>query len=155
MHDGGPSRGLHPAVCLQHDPYDSARNKTGQPLPPIYPPEVAAEGIRFAAYAGRREACIGAPAVKAIRGNTLAPWAADQKLRSGGFEGQLIDQRVEPRPDHLFDTVEGPAGAHGRFDHRSRSRGLQLQWTMHCNWLLLPMVAMTAAGAPGAWARRD
>ncbi|MCB0359497.1 MAG: SDR family oxidoreductase, partial [Bdellovibrionales bacterium] len=42
--------------------------KKPQPVPPIFQPEVAAEGIYWAACHRRREVCVGAPAVATIVG---------------------------------------------------------------------------------------
>lgn len=104
-----------------------------QPVPPIFQPELAAEGIHYAAYhPRRRELWVGFPAVKAIVGNALAPWLADRLLVKDGYEGQMGTQPLPPdRPDNLFEPVNRDFGTHGRFDHRARSRSLQLWATTH------------------------
>jgi Short-chain dehydrogenases of various substrate specificities len=56
-----------------------------QPVPPIFQPEVAAEGIHYAAHHQRRELWVGYPAVKAIIGNGLVPWLADRILAKLGL----------------------------------------------------------------------
>ncbi|MEG3192172.1 SDR family oxidoreductase [Lysobacter sp. D1-1-M9] len=114
--------------------FDWARNKMqhrAQPVPPIFQPELAARGIRHAAYAGRREVCVGFPAVKAIWGNKFAPALADRVLSRQAWEGQITDDPLPPGPDNLFEPVEGEFGAHGRFDQQARGRSWQLWSTMH------------------------
>lgn len=103
-----------------------------QPVPPIYQPEVAAEGIYYAAHHQRRELWVGYPAVKAIIGNGLVPWLADRILAKKGYAGQMGKQPVAAdRPDNLFDPVDHDFGTHGRFDDRSRSFSPQLWATTH------------------------
>lgn len=103
-----------------------------QPVPPIYQPEVAAEGIHYAAHHHRRELWVGYPAVKAIIGNKLVPWLADRILAKQGYSGQMDDQPVPAdRPDNLFESVDHDFGTHGRFDDRSRRFSPQLWATTH------------------------
>ena len=103
-----------------------------QPVPPIYQPEVAAEGIHYAAHHHRRELWVGYPAVKAILGNGLVPWLADRILAKQGYSGQMDDQPVPAdRPDNLFEPVDRDFGTHGRFDDRSHRFSPQLWATTH------------------------
>jgi short-subunit dehydrogenase len=103
-----------------------------QPVPPIYQPEVAAEGIHYAAHHFRRELWVGYPAVKAIIGNGLVPWLADRILAKEGYSGQMDKEPVPAdRPDNLFEPVDRDFGTHGRFDDRSRSFSSQLWMTTH------------------------
>jgi NAD(P)-dependent dehydrogenase (short-subunit alcohol dehydrogenase family) len=127
-----------------------------QPVPPIFQPEVAARGVRFAAYARRREVWVGWPAVKAILGNGLVPWFADRKLAREAFEGQMDDTQVATdRPDNLFEPPRGEFGAHGRFDDRAKARSLQLWATMHRGWvLLLAAILLLALAITGVQALR-
>lgn len=114
-----------------------------QPVPPIYQPEVAAEGIHYAAHRHRRELWVGFPAVKAILGNGVVPWLADRKLAKEGYSGQMDDQPVPAdRPDNLFEPVDHDFGTHGRFDDRSRRWSPQLWATTHRG--------LVAAGVLGA-----
>jgi NAD(P)-dependent dehydrogenase (short-subunit alcohol dehydrogenase family) len=103
-----------------------------QPVPPIFQPEVAADGIHYAAHHQRRELWVGYPAVKAIIGNRLVPWLADRILAKQGYSGQMDDEPVPAdRPDNLFEPVDHDFGTHGRFDDRSRSFSTQLWATTH------------------------
>ncbi|MDQ6645819.1 MAG: SDR family oxidoreductase [Pseudomonadota bacterium] len=103
-----------------------------QPVPPIFQPEVAAEGIHYAAHHQRRELWVGYPAVKAIIGNGLMPWLADRILAKEGYSGQMDNEPVPAdRPDNLFEPVDHDFGTHGRFDDRSRGFSPQLWANTH------------------------
>lgn len=121
--------------------------KKPQPLPPIYQPEIAAQAIVWAAHHRRRELWVGAPAVKAIMGNKVAPGVLDYVLASQAYSGQMADEDVEPdRRDNLFEPVPGDHGAHGRFDAQARSTSQQLWMSQHRGALLggamLPLALM-------------
>lgn len=96
--------------------------RRGQPVPPIYQPEVAARAIVRAAERRPRESWVGWPTLKAIVfGAKLAPAIGDHVLAKTGYDAQ---QTLEPRdasaPDNLFAPVLGDHGAHGRFDLRAK-----------------------------------
>src|SRR5947199_6233224 len=98
--------------------------RKGQPVPPIFQPEVAAEAIVWAAYSGRREINVGWPTSKAIIGNNFVPGYGDHYLAKNGYEAQMIDEPEEPnRPDNLWQPVDDAHdhGAHGVFDERSQN----------------------------------
>ena len=131
--------------------FDWARNRLpnrAQPVPPIFQPEVAAEGIVWAAGQRRREVCVGFPAVKTIWGNKLAPWAADWVLKQQGYDGQQTDSPMPDRQDNLFEPVDRDMGSHGRFDHQARRTSAQLWATMHRGALaaaaMLPVLLLVA-----------
>ena len=103
-----------------------------QPVPPIFQPEVIAQGVYFAAHARRRELTIGWPALKAIWGNKFVPGLADWYLAKTGYDGQQADQPVSPnRPANLYEPVPGDHGAHGRFDSRSSDFSIQSWLNQH------------------------
>ena len=126
--------------ALNTPQFDWGRNKLSkrpQPVPPIFQPEVAAEAIVFAAYAGRREVWVGSPTIKAILGNKIAPGLLDRYLARDGYSGQLSAEPADPSaPDNLFEVVPGDRGAHGRFDSRATSRSSALWVSMHKGSLL-------------------
>ena len=106
------------------------------PVPPIYQPEVVAEGIMWAADHpdARRELNIGFPAVKAIWGSKLVPSYADHVLAESGYESQQTDEPDPPdRPNNLYAPVDQDAdhGAHGAFDDRARDFSWQLWANTH------------------------
>jgi hypothetical protein len=129
--------------------FDWGRNrmeKRPQPMPPIFQPEVAARAIHYATYAGRRELISGWPALKAILGNKLVPGLLDRLLARQAWDGQLDrDDADHGRPDNLFDSPPGDAGAHGRFDDRAKDSSLQLWLTMHRGPVLLAVGVLLLA----------
>jgi len=118
--------------------------KQPQPVPPIFQPEVAADGIYWAALHRRREVWVGFPAVKAILGTRIIPGLLDRLLARIGYSGQHTDDPVPAgRRDNLYAPVPGDHGAHGRFDARAQRTSLQLSLNLH-RWPLL-------AGAAATW----
>jgi NAD(P)-dependent dehydrogenase (short-subunit alcohol dehydrogenase family) len=111
--------------------------RKGQPVPPIYQPEVAAEAIVFAATHRRREIYVGFPTVKAIIGNKIASSLLDRYLARTCFDAQQTDEpRDESLPDNLWNAVPGAFSAHGTFDGRAIKFSWQLWWNEH-RWMTL------------------
>jgi NAD(P)-dependent dehydrogenase (short-subunit alcohol dehydrogenase family) len=109
-----------------------------QPVPPIYQPEVAAEGILWAAHHKRRELNVGLSTSIAIWGNKFAAGLGDWYLAKIGYDAQQTREPVDPnRPNNLWAPVPGDHGAHGAFDTRAVSHSLQLWSTTHRGWLAL------------------
>jgi NADP-dependent 3-hydroxy acid dehydrogenase YdfG len=97
-----------------------------RPVSPVFQPELIASTAVWASYRGRREVTIGWPALKAIWGNKILPAFADWYLARTGYDAQSDDLAVTPaRPDNLWHTVPGDAGAHGRFGAEARSASVQ------------------------------
>jgi hypothetical protein len=112
-----------------------------KPVPPIYQPEVAAEAVHWAAHHDRRELYVGAPTVKTIVGNKVAPGLVERYLARMAVDAQQDDRPVpDGRPDNLFAPVGGDPGAHGDFDSESRSRSIEA-------WLSRNRGALAAAAA--------
>jgi NAD(P)-dependent dehydrogenase (short-subunit alcohol dehydrogenase family) len=97
-----------------------------QPVPPIYQPEVAAEGVVFAAaHPERKEYWVGGSTVATILAQKLAPPLLDRYLARTGYDSQQTGRRAAPgRCGNLWQPVDEPPGtdqgAHGSFDERSR-----------------------------------
>ena len=109
-----------------------------QPVPPIFQPEVIAEGILYAADHPQREFWIGWPTVKAIVGDRAIPWYLDQYLAEHGYSGQQIEEPRDPdSPYNLWEPVDDAEdhGAHGVFDDRARPYSLQLRASMNRGWV--------------------
>ena len=106
-----------------------------QPVPPIYEPEVAAEGVVFAAdHPERKEHWVGASTVGTIMAQKFAAPLLDQYLARTGFDSQQTKERAVPgAPSNLWQPVDQPPGsdqgAHGRFDDKAKSRSIQLTVT--------------------------
>ena len=120
-----------------------------RPVAPVFQPEVAAEAIRWAAYAERREVYVGLPTVLTILGNKLAPSLAERRLARTGYESQQIaDERLDPdRPANLWRPLGRDEGAHGRFDGEAKARSVQLWATRHRGSLAAAGLAATALAA--------
>jgi NAD(P)-dependent dehydrogenase (short-subunit alcohol dehydrogenase family) len=123
-----------------------------QPVPPIHQPEVAAEAILFAADHDRREVWVGWPTVKAILGNRVAPWYADEVLADDGFRSQQTDEPEDPdRPDNLWEPVDDEVdhGAHGVFDDRAQRHTSQLWFSEHHTLVALGGALLAGAALAG------
>ena len=120
--------------------FDWALNKMAQrpqPVPPIFQPEVPARAIVFAAFHHRREVWVGMPTVKTILANRIAPGLLDHLLAKMGYSGQLTkDAKPDDAPANLFETVQGPYGAHGRFDAKAKSSSWEFFTSRHRNALV-------------------
>ena len=128
-----------------------------QPVPPIFQPEVIAEGIAWAADNpdATRELIIGWPALKAIMGNKVVPGYADRVLARTGYASQQIDEPEDPnRPNNLWQPVDGPGGgdhgAHGVFDDRARDSSWQLWANTHRPTLVLSALGTAAVAGLAA-----
>lgn len=127
-----------------------------KPTGGVYQPEVAARAIHFAAYSGRKEIIVGAPAYQAIWGDKFASPLIDRLLARTGYEGQQGPEPVDPdRQDNLFEPVPGDHGAHGRFDRRARDASPLLWASMHRTELGLGALALGAIRVGAALLRRD
>jgi NAD(P)-dependent dehydrogenase (short-subunit alcohol dehydrogenase family) len=147
--------------ALNTPQFDWARSRMpmrGQPVPPIFQPEVAAEAVLWASDHDRREMYVGAPTVKAIVGDKMFPAAGDWLLAWSGYTSQQTpDPRPADAPDNLFEPVDTDRdfGAHGRFDARARDRSWQLWLTEHRIPVLAGALAAIAAGALSTAFRRS
>jgi short-subunit dehydrogenase len=159
LHDGS---GVHVTMvqmpALNTPQFDWARNKMprrAQPVPPIYQPEVAAEAIVYAAYAGRREIYVGGSTLAAILANKIAPGLLDRYLASHGYSSQLTNQPENPNaPDNLFTPVGGDHGAHGRFDARAKPHSAELWASRHRGLLVAGAVGVVGLIAAAMVGRR-
>ncbi|HWI13600.1 MAG TPA: SDR family oxidoreductase [Burkholderiales bacterium] len=107
-----------------------------RPMGEIFQPEVAAEGIYYAALHRRRELWVGLPAVQAILGQRVIPGALDHFLAHTAVDGQHTDEPLPPgRRDNLYEPVPGDHGAHGRFDAQATASSPQL-WANTHRWLI-------------------
>jgi short-subunit dehydrogenase len=125
-----------------------------KPVGRIYQPEVGAQAVLYAAHHRRSEIYVGYPAAEAIVANRIAPRLLDRYLGRTGFDSQQAEEPDDPnRPDNLWQTVSGPFGAHGRFDHEAHDKSLQLAAVEHRRGLAL--AGLAAAGLFWALRRRD
>ncbi|MFN2589402.1 MAG: SDR family oxidoreductase [Actinomycetota bacterium] len=132
----------------QFDHSRSRMPKRAQPVPPIYQPEVAAEGVYWAAHHRRPEVWVGGTTVATILANRVIPRVLDHYLARTNYRAQQSDESEDPqRPDNLWGPVPGDPGAHGRFDQKAHGRSLQLWATTHRRAIASAGVAAVAAAA--------
>jgi NAD(P)-dependent dehydrogenase (short-subunit alcohol dehydrogenase family) len=121
--------------------FDWARNCMGRrarPVGKIFQPEIAAEGIYWAATHRRRELWVGFPAALAIIGTRFLPAYLDRKLAFSAYEGQMTAEADPPaRADNLYAPPPGNPGAHGRFDREAVDRSPELWLGTHRRATLL------------------
>jgi NAD(P)-dependent dehydrogenase (short-subunit alcohol dehydrogenase family) len=116
----------------QFDHCRSRMPKKAQPVPPIYQPEVAAEGVFWAAHHRRHEVWVGATTVGTIVANRMVPGLLDRYLARTNYRAQQSEEPEDRgRPDNLWGPVPGDPGAHGRFDRKAHPRSLQLWAATH------------------------
>ena len=114
-----------------------------QPVPPIFQPEVAADGIVFAATHRRRAVWVGWPVAKAVIGEDVAPSVADRYLADKGYDAQQTDEPIElHRRDNLFEPVPGDHGAHGEFDDVARTSSTEFFISKHRASLFAAMAVL-------------
>jgi hypothetical protein len=84
--------------------------------------------VHWAAHNRRRELWVGAPTVKTIIGNRVAPWLVERVLAKQAYKGQQTDKPLPPdRPDNLTEASAGDPGAHGPFDKDARTNSFQTE----------------------------
>ena len=124
--------------------------KPAQPVPPIYQPEVAADGVIYAAdHPTRREYWVGGSTAATLAANAIAPGLLDRYLARTGYSSQQDDRPEPSAPANLWEPADDPAGhdytAHGSFDRKSKPRSVQLWASQHHG--LLGGAALGLAGA--------
>jgi hypothetical protein len=119
--------------------------KHGQPVPPIFQPEVIARAVMYAIEHPRRELWIGWPTVKAILGQKFIPGLLDRYLAKHGYESQTTNALPPTWLDNVDEPLPGDRGAHGDFDAKSRWHSSELWLRMHRG-----AVAAAALGVVGA-----
>jgi NADP-dependent 3-hydroxy acid dehydrogenase YdfG len=125
-----------------------------KPVPPIFQPEVAAEGIVWAMDHPRRELWVGLMTAMVIAGNAVAPWLADRYLAKTNIQAQHDDTPIDPsRPDYLYEPIDEDRGAHGPYGSEAKQHGVQLALAQHRRAIGLATAAGVAAGALAGRAR--
>ncbi len=130
-----------------------------QPVAPIYQPEFAARGVRYAAeHPHRREYWVGASTVGTLAANAVAPGLLDRYLAKTGFAAQQTKQRHDPdAPVNLWEAADGADGrdfgVRGVFDDKSIVRDPQL-FASHHHGLLGVVAAGAVAAAALLWLNR-
>ncbi|HEY8133832.1 MAG TPA: SDR family oxidoreductase [Thermoanaerobaculia bacterium] len=122
--------------------------RKGQPVPPIFQPEIAAEAIVWAAYSNRREINVASTTSAAVIANNFFPGPLDHYLAKFGYDSQMTDEPEDPRrPDNLWKPLPGDHGAHGVFDDRAIKRSIALELNKRRPWLLAGAAVLLVAAA--------
>ena len=138
IHDGSHVRVTMVNMPALNTPqFDWVRSRLrgkGQPVPPIFEPEVAARAILYAAQHPHRELQVGRSTYFAVWGQKVAPGLLDWYLGKTGYASQQTAEPENPdRPDNLDSPVDATVdhGAHGRFDRRALRWSPALEFAMH------------------------
>ena len=128
--------------------------RKAQPLGTIFEPEVAANAIVWASEHDRRELNVGWPSSQAIVGNSIAPGLIDVYLAHAAYDGQQGDEPEDPnRPDNLYETVPGDAGAHGVFSAKAKTTSAQFGANTHRGAIGAALAAVAAIVLFRRWSR--
>jgi short-subunit dehydrogenase len=135
LHDKSNVRVTMPQLPAMNTPqFDWMRNKMPhkpRPMGTIFQPEVSARAIYYSAYHDVREFMVTKATLMSVIGNKLFPGVVDRVLAKKGYKGQQTKEKAEPRPDNLFEPVEGLYGAHGRFDKKAKSKSKEVWMGKH------------------------
>jgi short-subunit dehydrogenase len=160
IHDGSHVRiTMVNMPALNTPQFDWGRSRLhgrGQPVPPIFEPEVAARAILHAAEHPRRELQVGRSTWMALWGQKVAPGLLDWYLGKTGYASQQTDQPEDPdRPDNLDAPLDASVdhGARGRFSDRAERWSPALQIAFHSRLVLSAVVAASVGALLAAWAR--
>ncbi len=122
----------------------------GQPVPPIYDPELCAQVVLKAGLAAhpQREYWVGVPTVAAIAGTRFVPGLLDRYLGKTGYTSQQIPDEPRPlaAPDNLYAYVPGTHSARGKFTDRSTESGAEISFLLHRRGAIAAGLALLAVG---------
>lgn len=106
--------------------YRSAKNllpQRARPFPPIYQPEIAAEGVVRAADTGARRIDVAGATTAVAWADALAAGVLERILGQVGLDLQQTGSAVDqPDDDYLYKPLPGDHGCHGEYDDLARSR---------------------------------
>jgi short-subunit dehydrogenase len=138
IHDGSDVRVTMVNMPALNTPqFDWVRSRLprrGQPVPPIFEPEVAARAIVHAAEHPRRELQVGRSTVVALWGQKFVPGLLDWYLGKTGYTAQQTTTPEDPdRADNLQRPLDDAVdhGARGRFDRRAGRWSPALEVSLH------------------------
>ena len=156
-------QGSRVRVTMVHPPsvntpfYNHAQShmpKPVRPPPPIYQPEIVADGIYFAATSRRREVRISATTVAIDIANKISPALLDYAL---GKFGVMVQQSNKGGPAaerdvNLFKPAREAGLTHGAYDSESIPFSPQLWLSEHRGPVLLGLglIALTTLAGMGA-----
>ena len=109
----------------------------GQPVPPIYDPELCAEVVLKAGTVDHPQ-----------REYWVLPGLLDRYLGRTGCDSQQIpDEPRDPNaPDNLFAYVPGTHSTRGKFTDRSSNSGAEISFLLHRKGAIAAALALLAIG---------
>ena len=119
-----------------------------QPVPPIYQPEIAAEGIIYAADHPQREVWVGSATYAAIMGQKFVPGLLDLYMGRTGYSSQQTGAPANHnRPNNLWEPQDktNDHGARGAFSKRAHEKSVALWYTTHRPQVLLGLGVLALA----------
>ena len=118
-----------------------------RPAPPVYQPEVVAEGIYLAATSGRGELIVSGTAAAFSLMTRISPRLTASLMCRLGFDGQLTRDPEAARLEQptLFAPSAEAAPVRGPFGRRARGRSVQLWFSRTVSAISPALVAGAAA----------
>lgn len=102
------------------------------PIPPIYEPELAAEGILRAAEGNERDVYIGGAGKALSVGERISPKLMDLQMMRSGFKQQKTQwPQSADAPNNLFAHVEDDGGVRGDFPQKTKKRSVYQEVVAH------------------------
>ena len=129
--------------------FDWARNKMPrrvQPVAPIYQPETIADVVHHAAHHPRRDFFLGRSSQEIVLAQKVAPGTLDRYLAKSAWSGQMTQEPHEPRPDNLFEPVEGDYEARGRFSSQVTRYTPGVWLSLHRDETAMAVMGLAAVG---------
>ncbi len=136
--------------------FDWALNKMPhrvQPVAPIFQPETIADAVHHAAHHPRRDFFLGRSSQEIVLAQKVAPGTLDRYLANSAWSGQMTGEPKEPRPDNLFEPVEGDYEARGRFSGQVTRYTPGVWLSLHRDevaWAATAVLGLAAVGMAAA-----
>lgn len=160
LHAGSPVRvTLVKPSSLNTPLFNKAKTQMGvmpQPIPPIYEPELAAEGILRAAEGNERDIFIGGAGKVLSLAERISPKLLDLQQMKAGFSSQKTDwPKHADAPNNLFSPVEDDGGVRGDFTPRAKRHSVYQQLAAHPVLGSFGLAAALGAAALASGKSRD
>jgi len=126
------------------------------PVPPIFQPEIAAQGIAFIAEHPRRNMWIGLSTAYTVLSERVAPLLLDRYLGRTGVSAQQTSRNAPRLGSNLWQARDDKAdqGARGAFSDQAHTHDPQLWLSKHRRGVLLGTAASATAVLAGITAFR-
>lgn len=160
MHEGSGVRvTLVKPSSINTPLFNKAKTQMGvmpQPIPPIYEPELAAEGILRAVEGDERDVYIGGAGKLLSVAERISPKLLDLQQTRQGFEQQKTDwPKDADAPHNLNAHVESDGGVRGDFTSRAKRRSAYQEIAGYPVAASLATAAVLGVAAALVGSRRD